>query len=107
MIYRILILSYLEYLGCFLDAGSEHIFTISPGDYLPDDLSPISCMLACGKHWKIAGIRNGNICLCSTTKPTIFHNENHCNAYCSGVTRSQQESAPQCGGVCLGAKGAR
>lgn len=89
----------LEHLGCFLDSGDEQLFTISPGDYLPNELSPISCMLACGKRWQIAGIQNGNVCLCSKSKPTTFQNSWHCSVKCTGISGYELDSVPGCGGT--------
>ena len=40
---------FLEYLGCYIDNGPERLFDKTPGDYIPNELSPIACMMACGE----------------------------------------------------------
>lgn len=86
-------------MGCYADNKQAPVFTISPGDYKPVDLNPVSCMNTCGKRWHFAGIRNGNTCMCSKIKPP---DENMvdgilCNTNCTGVI-DNGKSSWFCGG---------
>jgi len=89
---------FAEYLGCFLDNGEKKLFTISPGDYTSDDLSPVSCMTACGRRWHIAGIQNGDLCLCSKTVPTDYVSHTKCDSVCTGAGSYPDKAKPRCGG---------
>lgn len=77
--------TFTEHMGCYADDNQTPVFTISPGDYKPDDLNPVSCMNTCGKRWHFAGIRNGNLCMCSKRRPPNgnFVNSDLCDANCT------------------------
>ena len=59
-------------------------------------MSPVSCMNACGKRWHIAGIQNGNVCLCSKYTPPTYVSDSFCNSTCTGTNGYSED--PKCGG---------
>ncbi|XP_065682979.1 polycystin family receptor for egg jelly isoform X2 [Hydra vulgaris] len=88
----------IEFLGCYHDSKEPKLFNFSPGDYLPSDLTPFSCIEACGKHAHFAGVEDGTICLCSKKKPKKFDDNNDCLVPCKAYLNSNLSSSYSCGG---------
>ena len=89
----------LEYLGCYADSTTSRVFANSPIDYIPTDLSPTSCMVACGFNYRYAAIQNGTICLCSDTIPPVTLSEDKCAVQCSTDKQASEGVYPRCGGM--------
>lgn len=86
-----------EHMGCFADKKEHPLFNTSPSDYEPGDMSPAACINACGKRLHgFAGIRNGELCMCSSEKPESFVDESLCASQCTGLDDSTIQQ--KCGG---------
>lgn len=85
-----------EYIGCYQEGEDDSLFIYTPGDYIPSELSPISCMIACGKNWLFAGIKHGKLCLCTSRQPAKYLNDAECSSPCPGTGNRTHSS---CGGV--------
>ena len=92
--------SFTEYVGCFTEDIENRVFSHVPGDYRLGDVSPVQCMVTCGRHYNYAAVQNGQYCMCSNQLPTNRANEASCSASCPGTLQyPPAETKPSCGGL--------
>ena len=91
---------FIEYLGCFAEDTEKRVFSHAAGDYQPDEISPVQCMVTCGRRYNYAAIQNGKLCMCSNELPTTRTSQASCSAACPGtVNYPPGETKPSCGGL--------
>ena len=57
-----------QYLGCYHDNTSRPLFSLAPGSYGPDKMTPSVCRQICGgAHSSFAALKQGHFCLCSNS----------------------------------------
>ena len=87
-----------EYVGCFLEDVNKRVFAHSPGDYRSNELSPVQCMIVCGRTFKYAAVQSGVFCMCSNALPAATAEESKCSSVCPG-TVNYPSAIPKCGGA--------
>lgn len=83
-------------IGCYSESASSRQFSVSPGDYLPDNLTPYDCVNLCGNmKYNFAALQNGNLCFCASTFNLSASNTEKaiCNINCTGNQKYK------CGGI--------
>ena len=91
---------FVEYLGCFEEDVGSRLFSHAPGDYRLTEISPVQCMVTCGRQYKYAAVQKGQFCMCSNKHPTNRVNEGNCSALCPGTLNyPPEERKPSCGGL--------
>ena len=87
-------------MGCFTEDIENRVFSHASGDYRLNDISPVQCMVACGRRFKYAALQNGQFCMCSDQRPINSANEADCSAVCPGtLSYPSGETKPRCGGL--------
>ena len=65
-----------------------------------NELSPVQCMVVCGRRYKFAAVQNGKFCMCADQLPTNETSETDCPAICPGTLNYPSgETKPKCGGL--------
>ncbi|KAL3876324.1 hypothetical protein ACJMK2_034186 [Sinanodonta woodiana] len=75
-----------EYQGCYKENRRRRYFALTPGDYVPTNVTPNICAAKCGSYrFTYAALTAAQFCFCGNTKPPLSAlDEPGCTTPCSG-----------------------
>ncbi|XP_069123973.1 polycystin family receptor for egg jelly-like isoform X2 [Argopecten irradians] len=78
----------LKYYGCFEVDKRNRVFTVTPGDLSPEELTPANCATKCGVWlYNYCGLEYGKFCRCGKNPPPESKRSNSsCVTPCMGDT---------------------
>ncbi|XP_060063521.1 uncharacterized protein LOC132543982 [Ylistrum balloti] len=83
----------LKYHGCFEVDKRNRVFTVTPGDVRPEDLTPANCATKCGVWlYNYCGLEYGKFCRCGKNPPPESKRSNS-----SCVTKCMGDASKTCG----------